>query len=291
MNTQAILAAMTLALTVTFSVGFASQITPRVIYGEDNRLDIHQVTDVRVLELAESTVAILAKKEMLLDQANFKIVSPSLGQQIGLCKDERFYTQPAAANCSGSLIGEDLIMTAGHCVNSTSCDRFYFVFGFQTMGAGIARTLIPSSDVYTCKAVLARELNPSGQDYAVVKLDRPVVGRRPLKLSSTKAQVGEEIFVIGHPSGLPAKVSGGAFIRSEGNGFFRSNLDTYGGNSGSAVFSAATFDVVGILVRGEQDYVYDNMKKCSRSNFCAMDSCRGEDVTHVSFVKDFLNKE
>jgi len=36
--------------------------------------------------------------------------------------------------------------------------------------------------------------------------------------------------------------------------FFDANLDTFGGNSGSPVFDARTNAVVGILVRGADDY-------------------------------------
>ncbi|MEI8190645.1 MAG: hypothetical protein WCI75_13115 [candidate division NC10 bacterium] len=64
------------------------------------------------------------------------------------------------------------------------------------------------------------------------------------------------------------------------NGYFVANLDTYGGNSGSAVFSATTGLVEGILVRGENDYVWKG--GCRVSNRCPADGCRGEDVTKVS---------
>ena len=60
------------------------------------------------------------------------------------------------------------------------------------------------------------------------------------------------------------------------------NLDTYGGNSGSAVFNAKTGLVEGILVRGEQDYVQKG--DCRVSNVCPADGCRGEDVTKILSV-------
>ena len=60
------------------------------------------------------------------------------------------------------------------------------------------------------------------------------------------------------------KVAGGAKVRSNNNGvYFVANLDTYGGNSGSAVFNLQTREVEGILVRGENDYVYDYGKQMS----------------------------
>lgn len=64
------------------------------------------------------------------------------------------------------------------------------------------------------------------------------------------------------------------------------NLDTYGGNSGSAVFNDRTGEVEGILVRGEVDYTYKG--NCMVSNVCTDSGCRGEDVTYISEVLQFL---
>ena len=70
------------------------------------------------------------------------------------------------------------------------------------------------------------------------------------------------------------------------DGYFVANLDTYGGNSGSAVFNATSGKVEGILVRGENDYVWRG--SCRVSNKCPADGCRGEDVTKVSALMDII---
>ncbi len=75
------------------------------------------------------------------------------------------------------------------------------------------------------------------------------------------------LVVIGRPSGLPTKVADGAQVRSVNDVFLVANLDTYGGNSGSAVFNAVTGVVEGILVRGDTDYVYNAQLGCRVSNF------------------------
>jgi hypothetical protein len=67
------------------------------------------------------------------------------------------------------------------------------------------------------------------------------------------------------------------------NVYFRANLDTYGGNSGSAVFDANTGVVEGILVRGENDFV--TRGSCRATNYCPANGCRGEDVTHITNVQ------
>ena len=69
---------------------------------------------------------------------------------------------------------------------------------------------------------------------------------------------------------------------------FRSlHLDTYGGNSGSPVFNAATHEVEGILVRGETDFTSNGT--CNVSLVCPTSGCRGEDVTRATEFAGLLS--
>ena len=98
------------------------------------------------------------------------------------------------------------------------------------------------------------------------------------------------MLVIGHPSGLPTKIANRAYVRSNSHAaFFQANLDTYGGNSGSAVFDALTGVVEGILVRGERDYIYDYDRRCMISKKCPDDGCRGEDVSRITRVEKLMD--
>lgn len=280
--------AATLAVSLTASaMGFR----PYVIYGTDDRADVYDVADPLLRELAQSTVALIATNR-LRDQGNgtYAVQTRHYGQEYGLCTDEPYYSQPTAANCSGFLVGDDLVATAGHCVRNSSCAGYSFVFDFKMDGPNAAPTQVSAENVYQCGQVLAYELTRGQQDYALVKLDRPVRDRRPLTIASQTAQPGDPIMVIGHPSGLPTKITTGANVRRSLGEYFVANLDTYGGNSGSAVFNRVTHEVVGILVRGDRDYKYDGVAKCSRSNTCDDNACRGEDVTHISFIKSALSK-
>lgn len=262
---------------------------PKVIYGTDDRQEVFQVPDAAVREVAESTAAMIPNRSLVAStRGSINISGRSYGSAYGLCKDEPFFDQTAAANCSGFLVGENLLATAGHCIKETDCANFSFVFGFKMTDAQTQVLEVGNDQVYKCKRIVSRELTRQ-QDYALVELDRPVVGVRPLRLQQVDAKVADPIIVIGHPAGLPTKVASNAGVRRLDNGFFVANLDTYGGNSGSAVFNANTLEVVGILVRGEQDFAYDQANKCTRSNYCQDDGCRGEDVTHISFINRALN--
>lgn len=268
-----------------------AQVSPEVIYGDDDRLDIYQVQSGKLRAMADSTVGLMTGSKVTIDEESgvASIQTRSYSQSYNLCEDEPFYEQETAAFCSGSLVGPDLIMTAGHCITSqSSCKNTKFVFGFAVTEKGQNPQSVPAGDVYGCGKLLGRAQQNNGADWAIIKLDRPVTGHAPLKLNrSGNIPNGTPLIVIGHPAGLPTKVAGGAYVRSQGSaGHFVANLDTYGGNSGSAVFNAVTGQVEGILVRGAQDYTYRG--SCRVSNVCADDGCRGEDVTRVSAVADLV---
>ncbi len=271
----------------------AAPLRPSVIYGDDNRQDLYQVEDARMLKLAASTVALFKDFNVKVDPRSglVSLEGEKFGDAFQLCSSEPFFEQPSGAFCSGSLVGPDLILTAGHCVedeNACAGTRFIFDYGVKTQGE--MPEIVPEENVYSCASIVTREENDNGADYALIRVDRKVTSRRPLAIHrGGDAGAGSRLVVIGHPSGLPTKVSGGAAVRDASpEGYFVANLDTYGGNSGSAVFNADTGAIEGVLVRGETDFGWDDNGNCRISNRCADDGCRGEDVTKISAVAAFI---
>lgn len=276
-------------LTITASASNPAGIHPSVIYGDDDRKDVYETDNALFRDLAQSTVALFFKIDVTDDpsKGTSRLTTENFGDSFRLCKDEPFRDQPSGAFCSGSLVGENLIMTAGHCIRSASaCANVRFVFGFAQRQKGLIPEDVPTDDVYGCTQIVARQENGDGADFALVKTDRPVKKYRPLQINRTgRIEKGAPIVVIGHPSGIPTKISDGADVRDpDPNGYFVANLDTYGGNSGSAVVNTRTGLVEGVLVRGEQDFVARG--SCYVSNRCANDGCRGEDVTKISALSD-----
>jgi len=269
-------------------------ISPRVIYGDDNRLDLYDVKDPARLILADATVAVILSSDLTTagDRTNIRTTKFGDDFELPLCPTERFREQGTVAFCSGFLIAPDIIATAGHCMpnsvgTSNPCAQTRFVFGFGLTSPNKDLTSVPTSQVYGCKKIIKREQLDNAQDYAVVELDRPVADHMPLKLrQSGDPALTDELMVIGYPYGLPTKVADGGRIRSVNNFFLVASLDTYGGNSGSAVFNTRTNEVEGILVRGEEDFVAQN--KCLASNRCPQNGCRGEDATRISYVLPYV---
>lgn len=264
-------------LALTFSSAYAET---NVIYGPDNRLDVYEVRNAVHKRLAQSTAGMVSlgtltygSSQSLINVHNPKTLTT--GQNI--CSTEKFADQYLAPMCSGFLVAPDLIVTAGHCFKTFStpenvCKSFAWVFDYQMNSA----TSNPAKDmqlsnIYACKSVYA-VLNDS-MDFAIVKLNRKVTGRTPL----TFRQQGiipnsTELLVIGHPSGLPTKVSDkGRITRNSEVTNFSTTLDTFHGNSGSAVFDAKTGLVEGILIQGKTDYVPSDARdpnSCQVVNRC-----------------------
>lgn len=282
------------AAVISLSALTAQASVDKVVYGEDNRLDIFEVSNAMHLKLAKATAG-LVKSYSVEDMRDGQ--SKLSGGSLSVCSDEKFDGQMTAAFCSGFLVdhkGEQYLVTAGHCISSQrDCEGMRFVFDYNVKSEGQTQHKVPTSSVYKCDELVDRVLSRSdNNDYSVVKLDREVTDREALTFRTEgKISNGEEILVIGHPSGLPTKVAGDAFVRKNNSSvFFSTNLDTFGGNSGSAVFNARTGEVEGILVRGHNDYTRrrgPDGNMCKAPEYCSMDGCRGEDVTRTTAIKFF----
>jgi len=287
-----------------FSVENKSTAGPKVIYGPDDRQDVYEVTDPDLLFISQGTLAILEDYEVTDNgDGTYDLNTIPYADYYGLCEGEPFGNQPTAGFCSGFLVAPDIVATAGHCIAfdencadyQTRCEELRFVFGFQMTDESTAVTTLPEEDVYSCKSgdgLMDCVFDGGGADWALIRLDRPVVSRTALPVRrmgtiSEQTPVG----VVGHPATLPQKIAVNAEVRSVETEFFVANLDTYGGNSGSPVFNTNDYVVEGILVRGEVDYVYQFQGcqgGCYVSKRCPDTGCRGEDATKTTEFADLI---
>lgn len=240
------------ALAAVRLLGSPAQAADKGIYGQDDRRDIFEAAPA-YQRLARSVAAVM-NGDLKPENGFVKLEMIDFKTSYNLCDSERFGDQPAESVCTASLVGPDLMLTAGHCVPSpAACSRKKFVFGYEMGANGEWPSLQPESNVYSCAGIVASSTDGT-VDYAVVRLDRPVTGREPLELDrSGPPAAGDGVFVIGTPMGLPLKVADNAHVRTVGADSFISDLDTFVGNSGSPVFSARTGRIAGILIGGDQD--------------------------------------
>ena len=116
------------------------------------------------------------------------IITSKTLEDRGICADAKFAQQITAANCSGFLVAEDILVTAGHCVTSQSdCRKWKWVFNFGVDTPNKAKHTVSKEDVYSCKEIISRDLSRSTKnDFAVLRLDRKVVNREPLMIRNRR---------------------------------------------------------------------------------------------------------
>jgi V8-like Glu-specific endopeptidase len=252
-----------------------------VIYGPDDRKDIFETSNALHIKLAKSTAGMI-KKSMFVKGSTattFDLQNTiSLERAQNICPSEKFSQQPLAPICSGFLVGPDTLITAGHCYNGFDlpenvCKNFAWVFDYDmTSSTSNPTKNISINNIYNCKSVVAAQRD-NFYDFSVIKLDRKVIGREPLKFrTSGKISNMDPLVVIGHPTGLPTKISAGGKVNYNSEETrFSTNLDTFHGNSGSAVFNSKTGQVEGILIMGKNDYqpsIPSNPNSCKVVNRC-----------------------
>ncbi len=254
------------------------KLVDKVIYGKDDRVEIDQYPNASFVKKANAIAVRIPGKDLRPISSNYFTFPETSIQDIrNLCEDLPFNDQPAPGDCTGFLVGPKTLVTAGHCMRfANDCEKHKWVFGFK---AGV--DIFESSQIYSCKNIIAQSLVTTDyehSDYAVIELDRAVEGATPLQFRKEGSIAKDTpLLVIGHPSGLPMKASDGAVVKTQGNAaflqklekrpyFFAANLDTFGGNSGSPVFNLNTGLVEGILVKGREDYKFDENFRCYKLN-------------------------
>ena len=254
--------------------GLVSGLTAPVVYGEDDRVEVYNHPSPELRRIAEQSIVALIPSFRISPEANgsYSLVTNSLKDSRNLCDGELFADQPTAASCSGTLIDDDLVLTAGHCIDErTPCESYSYVFNYyyaQPRGLAAIRDV----DVYSCRRVVSQASAGPGAfapDFAVIQLDRAVEGdHAPVAIRPARALAEREaLSMIGFGSGLPAKIDDGGSVadpRATQLDFFVANLDAFQGHSGSATFDSQN-RLAGMLIGGRApDYVTLDGEDCNR---------------------------
>jgi MYXO-CTERM domain-containing protein len=276
-----------------------------VVYGTDDRQDVYAHPDMNLRTLAQQSIVALMR-DTAIDVSDPMAVrytgTTTLREAQDLCPGQRFENDPTHAHCSGTLIDNDIVLTAGHCFTApgadaampNNCANTRFVFKYHHEAAGRLAP-ITAADVFSCAEIITsvERMNPDGtrQDYAFVRLDRSAAPRfTPASVARANGptMMGQSVSVIGFGSGIPAKIDSGGTVtdlRTMEGDYFETNFDTFQGNSGSGVFDTTTRSLIGLLVRGATDYVRADGGMCQVVNVCASTpggaNCNGESVNRL----------
>lgn len=254
-----------LAILIISTTADAKLTSPTIVYGEDNRVDTYKHSSFVLKNAASSGAALVSPDKIRIAGTGAELRGKTIGEIFKLCKGTKFMHQPMIAECSGFLVAPDIIATAGHCYQQSGCGNARWVFNYKVEDARQRNITVSENDVYKCKSVIKASLTRT-TDFALIRLDRKVVGRAPLKIADRPAKVGDKVAMIGHPSGLPQKIADTAVVTAVSDTEFKATLDAFQLNSGSMVVNETTGELLGILIRGGKDYKTNQEKNCTEVN-------------------------
>jgi len=227
------------------------------IQGKDDRRDSCMIEDEKIRRNASCVAAICLKKNLIKKNETFsKLKVKNFGDTFNLCDNEPFRDQPIASGrlCTGFLVKEDVIATAAHFANENNVKDLRIIFGFKMKDESTPETQFHKKNIYNGVKIIHRVYSglPDGPDWALVQLDRTVNCKAVASLSEDEIYSDQEIYVMGHPCGLPLKYAPGACVCDFNETCFAADLDVYSGNSGSPVFDSDTHEVIGMVIHGEK---------------------------------------
>lgn len=263
---------------------------------EDPRINLHEVDDLidepieKIKEMAKSIGCFVDKNNLIPSEEDPTIMEfrhdistlkKRIKRKLGgysLAREEKFREEVAPGIATVFLIANRIFLTAGHCVtdefandgvnyvlSQRKINSRRIVMGFNSPREGEYVTSFAEHEMFSIKKVLdyrhmikKRGNSRLRRDWALIEVNESTERLTPIKMHFEKLKEGDEVYTMGHPTGLPLKIAMGATIKKTneetGRHIFLTDVAAFGGNSGSPVFLKTTNKVCGIIVRGPEDH-------------------------------------
>ena len=246
------------------------------IIGEDDRMEPYDnaVQQAAFLKPIDQAMAIIHKDRLkkindstyqLINYKKLETQEISLqGAYLPICDETRFETQPVISMCTGFAITDDILATANHCLsfsNGNTYQDYYWVFDYKmTSDSTFSDTF--SVDLVFKPVELIKGNDFYENDFSLLRADKSIPEERIIKQFDTSSdlEIGDSIFMVGYPLGLPLKITPNGTITDlldyygDYSPFFYCSLDAFQGNSGSPVFLKKNGKCIGFLSSGLKDF-------------------------------------
>ncbi len=168
--------------------------------------------------------------------------------------------------CTGTLIADDLFLTAGHCLDNGDtvnlqlprekggvpleppelAREFTVEFRFESPALADAPSYANRAEV-----VRLEEYSRSDPDYAILRLSgNPGFHNGVARISPSDSRAGSPIALLQHPRAEPMKVGAGAVARVSGSKISYDSIDTLDGSSGAGILDGTSGKLVGVHTNG-----------------------------------------
>lgn len=165
--------------------------------------------------------------------------------------------------CTGTLIAEDLVLTAHHCVVERAAHGEFSSKNLApaALQVELGGDYLPWGNV-GLSAVIAPTCGEAGGrgDVAVLVLERKLVGLATMTLREDAPRVGEQVYAAGFgrcalsPEGIRRREREGGAVSSVTRGAFEVQASVCPGDSGGPVLDVRTREVVGVVSLSAMDY-------------------------------------
>ncbi len=179
--------------------------------------------------------------------------------------------------CTGTLIGKDIFITAGHCFDRDGNGWNMPTRGGQTISSEEIAQLMKvnfnyqadrvtgkiRADTIDYPVVELKEYRNGNLDYAIIILGKDKEGRYPgdrfgfVEIAKSEPSQNDMTAIIQHPLGNPKVIEAGRIFSIKFDLLNYDDIDTQGGSSGAAVISVNNNKIIGIHVLGGCDNLRD----------------------------------